>query len=357
MRYKHPMRLLLAILLLVPLAAPRAQTVVAAIRAGQWAEADALAATAPDPLVRKLVLYSRLLTPGAARAAEIAAFMSDSPDWPNQAVLFRRLQEAVAIDKDDRTVLEICRARPPQAIPSLLRCADLESRAPTPPPETINPARRAWLTGITDLPGELAFLRRYAPLLTPDDQWRRFDRLAWSDTPAPNGPAARQAVRVPPGARPFAEARLALKRDAPTAPALFHTLPDPAHADPTLVLELARWYRRAGQDQDAATIWATLGPPAERAAPPERRAAFWDERNLLARRLLRANQPALAYDVVAPHSRQPRSRPRRRIPLRMDRTAPPRQACRRAPALRHPRRRIHRRHHPIPRPLLARPRP
>ena len=302
MRYNQLMRLLLAILLLMPVAAPRAQTVLAAIRAGQWADADTLAATAPDPLVRKLVLYSRLLTPGAARAAEIAAFMSESPDWPNQAVLFRRLQEAVAIDKDDRIVLEICRARPPQAIPSLLRCADLESRTSTPaaPQEVISPARRAWLTGITDLPGEIAFLRRYATLLGPDDQWRRFDRLAWSDTAAPAGPAARQAMRVPPGARPFAEARLALKRDAPTAPALVRLLPDPAHADPTIVLELARWYRRAGQDQDAANVWATLGPPAEQAAPPDRRSAFWDERNLLARRLLRANQPALAYDVAAP---------------------------------------------------------
>ncbi len=293
----------LASVLALPVSAPRAQTVLAAIRAEQWAQADTLAAAAPDPLVRKLVLYSRLLTPGAARAAEIAAFMSESPDWPNQGVLFRRLQEALAVDKDDKTVLEICRQRPPQSIPSLLRCADATGSMGAPNAEA--PARRAWMTGITDAPGETAFLRRWSGQITPEDQWRRFDRLAWTETAAPGGPAARQATRVPPALRAATEARLALRRDAPTAPALVRALPDAQRADPALVLELARWYRRGGQDHDAATVWTGPGVAAEQAAPPERRAAFWDERNLLARRLLRGNEPALAYAVAAAPAASP----------------------------------------------------
>ena len=74
--YAHaPMRaavLLSALLLAVlPFTMPaRAQTVLDAIRADQWEQADALAAAAPDPLVRKLVLYYRLLSPGGGRAAE-----------------------------------------------------------------------------------------------------------------------------------------------------------------------------------------------------------------------------------------------------------------------------------------------
>ena len=274
----------------------QAQALLAAIRADDWPRATALAAPEPDPLARKLVLYYRLLAPGAARAAEIAAFMADNPDWPQQGLLFRRLQEALATDKDDRTVLEICQRRPPTAIPSLLRCADAAERAPTPDtPDTS--ARRAWVAGITDAPNEAAFLRRYAPLLTAEDQWRRFDRLAWAEPTPPGSPAARQAVRLAPAQRPFAEARLALKRDDPTAPALAANLPQ---TDPAMVYELARWYRRAGQDRDAVRVWAGPGLAAEQAAPPERRAAYWDERNLLARRLLRANEPGLAYAVAAP---------------------------------------------------------
>src|SRR5947208_17105622 len=102
----------------------RAGDLLSTIRAENWVEADTIAAADPDPLTRKLVLYYRLLTPGAARSAEIASFMSDNPDWPNQGLLSRRLAEALVVDRDDRTVLEICRRRPPDAAPSLLRCAD-----------------------------------------------------------------------------------------------------------------------------------------------------------------------------------------------------------------------------------------
>ena len=275
----------------------RAQTVLAAIRADQWEQADALAATAPDPLVRKLVLYYRLLSPGGGRAAEIAAFMAENPDWPQQALLSRRLQEALAVDKDDRTVLQICQSRPPQAIPSLLRCAD--AAAGTGAPNADNPARRAWLTGISDPPGEAAFMHRWGSAVTAEDQWRRFDRLAWTDSPAANGPAARQIIRLAPVYRVAAEVRLALRRDMPTAAVLFNTLPEATRAaDPALVLELARWYRRAGQDRDAARVWTTAGVAAEAGAAADRRGAFWDERNLLARRLLRLDEPDLAYAVA-----------------------------------------------------------
>ena len=284
------------LLLMFVLAAPaRGQTILAAIRADQWAEADALAAGAVDPLARKLVQYYRLLSPGWARAAEIAGFMAENPDWPQQGVLSRRLQEALAIDKDDRAVLEICQKRPILAVPSLLRCAEAAGESPVADVQ----ARRAWLTGINDPVGEAAFMHRWGTGVTGEDQWRRFDRLAWTESAAANGPAGRQMIRLPVAVRAGAEVRLALRRDIPMAAAMFQALPDSARAaDPALVLELARWYRRAGQDRDAATVWTTLGARAE-AAAAERRGAFWDERNLLARRLLRVDEPGLAYAVAA----------------------------------------------------------
>ena len=65
---------------------------IAAIRADHWAEAQADAAGYADPVAEKLVLYYRLLAPGAATAGEIAGFMHDNPDWPNQALLERHRQ-------------------------------------------------------------------------------------------------------------------------------------------------------------------------------------------------------------------------------------------------------------------------
>ena len=275
----------------------RADEIGAALHDGRWTDADALAATSPDPVARKLVLYFRLLTPGAGRAAEIAAFMAANPLWPNQGLLSRRLSDAMAAEPDDRTVLEICGRQPVREVPSLVRCATANANAGR-APDAAEVARQAWLSGITDPAAEVAFIRQWGRSLTPADQWRRFDRLAWTDGGAVGGTAFRQIARLDPAQRPVAEARLALKRDDASARALVAVLPGGAAVDPALMLELAKWLRRAGQDDDAEKLWLGLGADAERATPPEHRAAFWDERNLLARRRLRVGDNAGAYALV-----------------------------------------------------------
>src|SRR5271154_6290020 len=76
-----------------------------AVKADRWADAQAAAARFADPVAEKLVLYLRLRAPGAATSSEIADFMEHNPDWPAQAALERRRQEAVATDPDDASVL------------------------------------------------------------------------------------------------------------------------------------------------------------------------------------------------------------------------------------------------------------
>ena len=278
-----------------------AQDIMGVVRLEHWAEADALANASPDPLVRKLALYFRLLTPGAARAAELTAFIADNLAWPQQALLGRRLQEALVADGDDQATVERCQQRPAamEAAAILLRCAEALGRAGR-QAEAEQDARAAWVKGVEPA-AELGFIRAWGRVLTADDQWRRFDRLAWTDSGLPGSPGARQAIRVHPASRSAAEARLALRRDDPSAPALAALLPTPARTDPGLVLDLARWHRRAGQDKAALAIWIKDGGSAEAAAPDDRRPAFWDERNLLARRMLRAGDPAAAYALASGH--------------------------------------------------------
>ena len=263
----------------------RAQDVLAAVRADHWAVAAATAAALPDPLAGKLVLYYRLLTPGAARAGEIAAFLADNPTWPAQHLLGRRLSEALAA-QDGQAAQELCLHL--LSPPAMLRCSG---------PATPDEARAAWVRGV-EAAAEVAFIRQWGRVLTMDDQWRRFDRLAWTDPGRPSGPAARQAARLDPVQRIAAQARLALRRDDAVAPALVALLPPDARTDPGVVLDLARWYRRAGLDRDAVGVWQASGAAAEAAAPPDRRPAFWTERNELARRLLRFGDPAGAYAVT-----------------------------------------------------------
>lgn len=284
-------RALLLLLLLTPVSAWAAD-LGTVVRAKDWAAATVIAGGAADPVTGRLVRYLRALSPGASSVGEILAVMAEDEGWPQGGVLARRYADALLNERDDRVVAAACQERAPGTAPALLRCAGL-----LPHGEAM--ARRAWLIGVTDLVAEAAFMKRWGAALGLAAQAERFERLAWSENAAPGGTLARQAVRVEPGMRPAAEARLALKRDDAAGPALFGALPAAAQADPGLVLELARWYRRANRDDEAARVWIERGAAAGFAAPAERQAAFWSERNTLIRRLLRAREDKSAFAVAA----------------------------------------------------------
>jgi len=262
-----------------------------AVRAKDWMAAETIASAAADPVSGRLVRYLRAMSPGTSSVGEILAVMAEDTGWP-QGVLARRYAETLLNERDDRVAAEACQRRVPGTVPALLRCAGL-----IPHGEAL--ARRAWTIGVTDAATEAAFMKRWGSVLGLAVQADRFERLAWSESAVPGGALARQAVRIEPGLRPAAEARLALKRDDAAGPALFAALPATSQADPGLVLELARWYRRANRNEEAARVWIERGATASAAAGAERQRAFWNERNTLIRLLLRTRQDKLAYDVAA----------------------------------------------------------
>ena len=186
--------------------------------------------------------------------------MADNPAWPNQPLLHpppgRGDGRPSRTTTPCSTSASTFRSR---EVPSMLRCATADAAAGR-APDAAETARLAWMSGIVDAPAELAFLRQWGKVLTPADQWRRFDRLAWTDTGAVGGPAWRQLARLDPGSRPVGEARLALKRDDPSARALVAALPGGAAVDPGLVLDLAKWLRRAGQGRRRRPAVAGDGP-------------------------------------------------------------------------------------------------
>jgi soluble lytic murein transglycosylase len=296
-----PSRLLPVVAMLLAFLPPRApaaaQNVMSDVRGDRWAEAETEAERYPDPVVSKLVTYYRLLAPDAAGAAEIARFMAESPDWPLQGSLARRRDEALAREPDSSVVQDLCDHAGPQSAPALERCAEAYSTLGR-TEDAAASARKAWIAAAPDPAWEATFMQRWGSVLTPADQRKRFDRLAWSDTAG----AARQAARLDPADHGRAEARLALRRDDASAPALVAALPPEQRNEPPVMLEQARWLRRAGQDQDALALWIAAGYDAESTAPAERRSAFWDERNILARRRLQQGDAAGAYALAAGHA-------------------------------------------------------
>lgn len=268
------------------------------IRANRWSDAGSQAAGLADPVAQKLVLYYRLLDPGAAPPAEIARFMRDNPDWPNQALLTRRRQQAIAADTNDADVLAQCDAadRPTEA-DALVRCAEALAAAGR-TADAANDARQAWLTGVTDPAKEITFLSRWSGVITPDDQWQRFRRLTWHQTPA----ASRQAGRLDTNHEKTAQAWLALLHNDPQAKARVTALPPEARSEPGMMLDYARWLRRQNHQDDALAVWKSAGTVAQtmaRDTAPDELPLFWGERETLARELLQAGNAAGAYALVA----------------------------------------------------------
>ena len=217
------------------------------------------AADYADPVATKLVTYYRLLAPGAATADEITDFMAQNPDWPNQALLERRRQEAIAAEPDHASTLAQCdRDQLTLAAgDAALRRGEANAGRNA---EAADEARRAWIDGITDAGAETAFLRRWSGAIRPEDQWARFQRLAWHD--ASRGGAADRRGSIPPH-RAAAEARLALQHDAPNAEALLAALPAALRHDPGMMLDRARWLRQADRTADALALWQRDGEAAQ----------------------------------------------------------------------------------------------
>jgi soluble lytic murein transglycosylase len=284
----------------------RAQDIAAMMRVGNWPLAYDAASKLPDPVARKVVLFERLIAPKSATASEIAAFMTANPDWPLQFLLARRRDEALFAEDNDAVALSLCDHAHPAISGSeaLLRCGDAYAHAGRADDATAA-IRAAWISGPTDLvlqvPQAVAWetwmMQHDAAAIRPQDQWLRFERIVWLDASA----AKRQAARLDAADKPKAEAWLALKRDDSSALALVAALPAPDRLEPGLFLEQARWLRRAGQDGEALALWKASGNDVEKSASADHLREFWNERNLLARRVLRLGDAAGAYALVDGH--------------------------------------------------------
>ncbi len=252
------------------------------------------AASSPDPVAGKLVTYLRLLSANDLGASEIDAFETANPEWPNHAWLEHRRQQALAGEADQAVAVAQCDRAPLRVTGALLRCADVYTAAGR-PEDAAATVRRAWIGGIVDPADEADFLRRWGAVVTPADQWTRFQTLVWRHQAA----AERQVPRIEPSRRALAQARLALRRDDLTAEAKLAALPADQSTDPGLVLDRAAWLRRRERFSEARDLWLSLGAAARRDAPTAHRAAFWTERERLARRLLRADDDQGAYAITA----------------------------------------------------------
>src|SRR5207302_1369517 len=138
-------------------------------------------------------------------------------------------------------------------------------------------------------PAEHTVGTRFAGILRPEDHQKRLDRLIWA---AQTDAARRLLPLLSTDYRALAEARLALAADAANAPRLVAQVPAALRGDPGLAFEEARWWRKKDNYDNAASLLLA------HADSPVKPAAWWDERLIVARRLLAAGNSDIAYRLV-----------------------------------------------------------
>jgi len=268
-----------------------ALSAIAAARGGDWAQAYARAGQIKDGLPLKIIRWLDYTRPTpSGRFADVAGFIDQNPDWPLQKKLQRRAEEATVAEGDD-AVADWFKRHPPIGGVGKARAAQIllnhgKTEAGT------AALRAAWAEGDFTPSDEHSFLVRYNAMMRSEDHQRRLDRVIWDGS---SDAARRMLPLVSAEYRLAAEARLALANEAANAEALLAKVPAALRSDPGVAFEEARWRRKKNNYDAAAQLLLAHSDS------PVRPEAWWGERQQVARQLLAAGNPDIAYRLVQQH--------------------------------------------------------
>jgi soluble lytic murein transglycosylase len=263
----------------------------AAAKAGDYVSAQRQAAQAKDPLLAKVILWQALKGGRTgASFSEITAFIKQNPDWPAQSALRQRAEEALT-GVPDATVRDWFAAHHPVTPYGRLREADMAMAAGQ-KAAGLAEIREVWINSELSAFDEKTILQRFPGVIRTEDHIKRLDRLVWDGL---SEAAHRLMPRVPQEYRLLADARLKLAGFLPGVEGAVAKVPAHLRNDPGLQYERLRWRRR--KEMYPAALEILMHPPRELVRP----AAWWTERQILARRALAEGKPKLAYELVAKH--------------------------------------------------------
>jgi soluble lytic murein transglycosylase len=267
------------------------RSALATAQGGDWSRAYAGAATIEDPLPLKMLRWMDYARPGApGRFPEIAEFIEANPEWPGQKALRKHVEEALA-GETDAAAAEWFKRYPPVSPTGKIREAEMMINSGDLEGGTAA-LRATWIALDFGPLDEKNFFARFSASLRPEDNAQRTDRLLWDGQ---SEAAHRMLAVLPPDYRLLAEARLALAAQAANAEALAARVPARLRSNPGLVFEQLRWRRK--KDMIDAAVQILLAQRNDLVRP----AAWWAERQTIARRVLAGGNAELAYRIVEQH--------------------------------------------------------
>jgi soluble lytic murein transglycosylase len=262
-----------------------------------------LFASTQEPVAETLVTWDRLRrNEYPATFLELSTFLRAHPGWPQEESMRRKAERAILPNTPHADRIAFFTRFPPLSAIAKYRLAESYlSQGRTADAQRL--FRAAWASDGLGAAQESEALTRFGAMLTPADHLARVDRLLWSGFASA---AERLLPLIPADRRAWAEARIAMRRDAPDAAARLAAVPPAQLADAGLILDRVGWMRRNNDPVGARQIMA--GASLQPGAPLDP-AKWLEERLTLARGAVRDGQNELAYRLAAGHRAFPLGQP------------------------------------------------
>ncbi|HEY8126102.1 MAG TPA: lytic transglycosylase domain-containing protein [Methylocystis sp.] len=265
---------------------------VAAYRSGNFAQGDDAASRLHNtPLASAAAQWTGLrLHPHEAGFRRIAEFLAAHRDWPAGDWLRRRAEQALVAERHaDKTVLAWFADNKPLTAygkyalaRAIAREGDFQSAAAL--------ARDAWRNDDVGQGFDTTFNKEFGELLTPADHKFRADRLVYAGK---NTLALRSAELAGKDVTLLARARIS------GADKLAAALPASVQNDPGLLYGRVHKLRNDKKFAEAGALLRKAPRDIEQVVDGD---AWWEERRIVARKLLDQGDPQTAYTLCADHA-------------------------------------------------------
>lgn len=261
-----------------------------------WPEAMRHARRLDDPVAATLVQWSRLVAQDSgATLAEIVAFQERYADWPRQALLSRRAEEALlAYPMSGEDMLNWFATHPPVTGEGKIRFGQSLLAAGR-KEEGKGWIQRGWVEDDFSSARQKEILANFRSHLTGSTHRARLDRLLWDGR---TRDAKLTAALIGADANALADARIKLMNGSNEATGALSRVPARLKNDPGLIFDRVRYERRRGNDEAALPLILTAPNKPHVAVAAD---AWWIERRIAARKALTDGQYKEAYQIVSAH--------------------------------------------------------
>jgi soluble lytic murein transglycosylase len=264
---------------------------------GDPAAATVAAYALPDPTDIKIVDWL-VATSGsdAVPASRILAAAQKLRDWPGQALLRLRYEQAVArADLAPADVIKALGSTAPSSDSATVALAEAYVASGR-QKDAATLVRTFWRNESLSLANEKKVLAEFGDLITAADHKARMDRLLYNQHA---DEAVRTAALLGKDQIALAKAVASTIKNRKTAYKELTALPPSVRGDPLALYSRIQVLRRGDKTDQAANLMLSAPRDAAKLVDPD---AWWIERRLISRALIEDGQAKLAYRIVAAHT-------------------------------------------------------